>query len=95
MSELTRAMHTPGPWQVGDTWAGVTRFVERLGQQPGYVAEARGSSPEERDANARLIAAAPELLAALEVVRRSAAWSNLSLETQSLICAAIAKAEGR
>ena len=54
--------HTPGPWrQVGHTiWAGEPNTTN------GPIAEASGTTSEEVEANARLIAAAPELLSACE-----------------------------
>ena len=46
-------------------------------------------------ANARLIAAAPDLLAALHLVGMSAGWQHLAMETRAVIESAIAKAEGQ
>ncbi len=52
--------HTPGPWRVGD--AGATVFGPKNGTpSPETIASVR------RKPNARLIAAAPELLATLKV----------------------------
>jgi hypothetical protein len=71
---VSAAKHTPGPWRVGGIWAGVTRFVETSEPESRLIAEVRGNkSPEEheeRDANARLIAAAPDLLAFVRDVAR-------------------------
>lgn len=63
------ARHTPGPWRIGD--AGRSVFGPKDGNPaPVTVAALPPVSPrvgaETRRANARLIAAAPELLAALE-----------------------------
>lgn len=61
--------HTPGPWRVGD--AGYTVFGPPNGKlSPAIIANVgRGSFPNARTiANARLIAAAPDLLAWLERV---------------------------
>ena len=61
-------------------------------------------SPEERAADARLHAAAPDLLAALKDAREalgrleleaSTADAEICLEAQGIISAAIAKAEGK
>ena len=55
---MSKQTHTPGPWRVNgaSVWS-----------DAGYVAELSSPrGPDERDANARLVAAAPELLAALE-----------------------------
>jgi hypothetical protein len=65
--------HTPGPWDAVSS-AGLLRDVEAVGHIG--VAGAMGRTREEQEANARLIAAAPELLA---IVRRfvalpSGAW---------------------
>ncbi|KKM78764.1 hypothetical protein LCGC14_1356680 [marine sediment metagenome] len=63
--------HTPGPWHVvtgsvytGIDWDGKSDPgvpIASMDREPG-----NGTRPVERDANARLIAAAPDLLAALE-----------------------------
>ncbi len=57
------SQHTPGPWNEGTCWWDI------LGPQDEYVAQVRVESSDriaEAEANAVLIAAAPELLAALE-----------------------------
>jgi hypothetical protein len=110
--------HTPGPWEAG----GLTRdrFVlpgETEGEgifsmgdvnifpptgHAGPVAIAAG------EANARLIAAAPELLAALIQVReiivagaltgfncQSGDWATRLYESQSMSCDAVKKAGGK
>lgn len=66
---LTNSKHTPGPW----------RFEPRDGFRPPYVVRGKeggfavlGRSPDQEDADARLIAAAPELLDAL----RQWAWAE-------------------
>lgn len=57
--------YTPGPWRVGD--AGVTVFGPPNGNPaPKRIAD-MAKTPEYK-ANARLIAAAPELLEALEAL---------------------------
>jgi hypothetical protein len=59
------AAHTPGPWNVGDMATQI-----RAGPQRIASTEPSGRRPggETDIANARLIAAAPELLAALEAI---------------------------
>lgn len=52
--------HTPGPWYVG----GPTEYCFQLAIEPSIGAAYGGG--EEVQANARLIAAAPEMLAALD-----------------------------
>lgn len=62
------AKHTPGPWfhalQAG---AETQHFIYGPHGKP-RIAEVLGNSTEQITANARLIAAAPELLAALQAV---------------------------
>lgn len=93
--ETKQVGHTPGPWHVSRS----SRYVRyRLpGSDTGYnLADCdMGAPPTEMFANARLIAAAPELLAACE-----AAEANLSPLycsehlVMKLLRAAIAKATG-
>ena len=73
---MSAARHTPGPW----TYPGGTgNFVG--GPDRIRVADVGGMerSPEERQANARLIAAAPDLLAACK-----AAWPMLDRAADQL-----------
>lgn len=64
----TKTRHTPGPWLIGrdkDEWG---RFNILGGPLKIHVAKASACKDREASvANARLIAAAPELLAALEL----------------------------
>ena len=91
------AKHTPGPWTT--TPSGEASFIplrahhcEKLGFCIGFVNydinDGQGSIPE---ANARLISAAPDMLAALkdcrEALRRAGAAGELAV-----VDAAIAKA---
>jgi hypothetical protein len=92
------AKHTPGPWEVqptsragnGSKW----RDIVSMGGEfsPAYVGEAL-----EQDAN--IIAAAPELMAALiatdAAMREHPCGDCRSDEDIALARAAIAKAEGR
>jgi hypothetical protein len=101
--------HTPGPWAVfphyckddpnsiyAQTW------LIGLGQYD-TIAEVRPGHDEfdgQNDANARLIAAAPELLEALEAIRdwdercNPAGYAGLPDSTRAAMYAAIAKATG-
>jgi hypothetical protein len=91
--------HTPGPWHVSELdyrTIGPRRIVGQgtMGEMPQLQAVARVTERmDETAANARLIAAAPELLAALksciEICDREC------IGDLTLIHAAIAKAEGR
>ena len=98
--------HTPGPWPVGD--AGATVFGPPNGNpSPATIARVSFAMipSDEMVANARLIAAAPDLLAALGDAWRSLdrladepdnmhAWQEAT--RVAMACrAAIAKAEGR
>jgi len=56
--------HTPGPWR--QQGAPNSHRVNAVSSGPVAVASERFMSREERIANARLIAAAPDLLAALK-----------------------------
>ena len=60
------AKHTPAPWRV-DTQVGVMGAEIHAGSGRYPVRIASTCSGPDEDANARLIAAAPELLAALQL----------------------------
>jgi hypothetical protein len=70
------AKHTPGPWMVSD---GVVHQAQEGGvcriaccaDARSYADRKRFVAPEEKEANARLIAAAPDMLAALKGVLKS------------------------
>lgn len=79
--------HTPGPWAPSDetcnyVWSGDTCV-------------ARMAETDEKEANARLIAAAPELLEALRRVAMNGSVSQIiSKADRDYMDAAIAKARG-
>ena len=87
--------HTPGPWKItGPTqvdavsvWSLEDGAVALLPSHDGLV------PLERRLANARLIAAAPELLAALKDMITGLSMSNIRLLGSEDAKAAIAKAE--
>lgn len=88
--------HTPGPWRVTETH---TRYIQAEGHL-GPLAELRsrldypGMDPrvaQTLDANARLMAAAPELLEALKLIPQSSEWSSMESDTQAAVLAALAK----
>ena len=97
--------HTPGPWRTG----GLPQHAPIVYAPDDYaICDTKTfhgrRSPEEAEANARLIAAAPDMLAALQAFREWHAnnfgdFSHdlnaqlLSLDNDAV--AAIAKAEGR
>lgn len=100
--------HTPGPWHIYND-----SQVEHVGIEAENVsivifgaddddAGIRGRNTEEAIANAHLIAAAPELLEALENIKHSVAqaiktrndWHREFLLIRNLADSAIAKAKG-
>lgn len=85
--------HTPGPWRIGD--AGQTVYGAKAeGEFPKVVADtSKSMTVGERRANARLIAAAPELLEALRDLQAQCQKWAPTID-QSRARAAIAKAEG-
>ena len=115
---LLRAAHTPGPWDVseGKPGFGTNRtHIRVIVPQPDrvcplYVADCiREGSLDETRANARLIAAAPQLLEALakvnelerravnlddHVAGRAATYAGLLNDIGNIARAAIAKAAG-
>lgn len=89
------AQHTPAPWYWADNAPGAPKNYRMILDADGFtIAE---PSPM-GEADARLIAAAPELLAALQMVNRI--WShdqtaNLAPDSPvAIVRAAIAKATG-
>ena len=90
--------HTPGPWTIDE-------FLEERGFYKIRAEDAvlchahsfseKGTDPEAL-ANARLIAAAPDLLKACKMVAEMAvSWEALTPGDIAEVKAAIAKAEGR
>lgn len=95
--------HTPGPWRVGlaQTVNGGRGWtvVDIVGADGACFMDTRHYSEERRDADSRLIAAAPDLLAALRYIAEKQ-WSSLCAEVAAEdMCnearAALARAEGR
>jgi len=91
--EPTMTQHTPGPWRVND-W-GEPEYLD--GMKAQYIINAKG---EDRtavvfgQANARLIAAAPELLEALRSILPLAVHTSPEDVAVHTARAAIAKATG-
>jgi len=98
--EKPKVSHTPGPWEINqrvDNPCGIDAFIS-IANVHG-VAYAFGDTKEQREANAHLIAAAPDLLEACKAVLRWAQVMNLYGTSSEPACvdmceAAIAKAEG-
>lgn len=91
MGSVTNTVYTPGPWEVDDIGAG-RAFSVRAGDERHAVAFTNSAAMSkhackngihgdaEQRANARLIAAAPELLEACEMLR---GWISTSWGTTS------------
>ena len=101
MNTESKAKHTPGPWKYHLGRGTNPRFHIHAsgGYQIASTTELERhpqayDENELREANARLIAAAPDLLAACKTMRDDWENGNLSHAIQ-LIGAAIAKAEGK
>lgn len=103
--------HTEGPWRVEEKEERIAVVLEKSGEKmpDGFiwlpvaicrVGEGVGRSREQALANARLIAAAPELLAALEALLAEArtykltTWALSVEKTASRASDAIAAAKG-
>ena len=92
-SEHDTAKHTPGPWERNEAPTGhyAEEVVAKSPRGKTITVARIGSGPDRREHDARLIAAAPELLAALEAALPL-------INNQSPLCAqmtaAIKKARG-
>lgn len=86
------SLRTPGPWFTSKPNNGGGILIKPI---PGQVIAQCDESPE-MEANARLIAAAPELLEALETAKKLLETAELHhlLQMFPLIDVAIAKARG-
>ena len=92
--------HTPGPWRVVDSWNDY--MVESQNGEEIIWQDGPHQTPAIKEANARLIAAAPDLLEALEHMlhRAHPAYVGNDYMREKLIAAretaraAIAKAKG-
>jgi histidinol-phosphate/aromatic aminotransferase/cobyric acid decarboxylase-like protein len=89
--------HTPGPWAVGTFSNDEVRDASAIysfGRIRPIVYDISGATLEEADANANLIAAAPDLLAALKRATALLARYPKHDDAWRDCRAAIAKAEG-
>jgi hypothetical protein len=100
---MSKHAHTPGPWDYYDMAAYGIAICKGCigGQNVGHAHMYVGLTAEETTANARLMAAAPDMLEALREARAAAAelcteqhYKNRVLAVMARIDAAIAKAEG-
>lgn len=87
--------HTPGPWKIQRQNPSPTTGEWMIsGKKPGYLAGVRDCGSGDVNANALLIAAAPDLLEALQLVVDTAengGWPSAALVIAK---ATIAKARG-
>lgn len=92
--------HTPGPWTLGEK----RDSCRRVNDPEGFGIVSVIATDEQSEANAALIAAAPELLAALRKLEALVdGWENTLTEKAGAVVsahlatarAAIAKAEGQ
>lgn len=96
MKTKTQETHTPAPWKIG--YANQTRLgywtqsVKGPNGHPIHPARANGNTQQVAEANARLIAAAPELLEQLK--RAVECLHDLNRFDLAPMLAAIEKAEG-
>jgi hypothetical protein len=108
-AQHTQGKHTPGPWRAQPLegpghWQIINESCLQLAMARHWPNGQGLNIPEcreETDANARLIAAAPELLAALELalatierLRPSSRGFDSTRGTKDVVCAAIAKVKG-
>lgn len=86
---MTKTKHTPAPW----THEGRGAVYAPDGRPIAHVWQNQGD--DDREANARLIAAAPELLEALELAHATLLGANMNRSVVGRkVKAAIAKATG-
>ena len=93
--------HTPGPWdaeQTGDEWrircapTADPVFPGKVSWTVAFPAAGRPDTDDTVEGNARLIAAAPDMLEALKYILGSGCCAGFGVEEAE---AAIAKAEGK
>ena len=100
-SSIPSASYTPGPWKVADKSYGWDHFAAVVTEGPNgpliancHIA-ALSRSHEQTGADARLIAAAPELLEALQLVWETYGFDpSIDSSVWQTVRAAIAKATG-
>jgi hypothetical protein len=92
---MSNTKHTPGPWMVDRP--GTLFHIRTMDEINGTVAtcDPCDFATQEQLANARLIAAAPELLEALRELVESVAISDPGVYDLDAARAAIAKATGQ
>ena len=86
---MSEAKHTPGPWK----WLSVDGGWDAIAEE-AYPKSLICKLVLNVGANARLISAAPELLSALQLVRRNSLRADWPHDINEAIDGAIAKATG-
>ena len=98
MKNKTETNHTPGPWQVDNNIGRKSEMGIVADEAPCIIAIIHGAKknewPTTAGANARLIAAAPELLAALEALADCPDYRHINTHEMNSARAAIAAAKG-
>ena len=93
---IDMSKHTPGPWRVERQNPSPTNGEWMIaGAKPGYLAEVRDCGSGDVQANAYLIASAPDLYEALKLVLETHFEGGWPTATITVALAVIAKAEGR
>jgi hypothetical protein len=95
-----QSQHTPGPWfvagrEIHDRSTEYSETGARIGNTPNSIAEIHPVPRGDAEANARLIAAAPELLAALEWCEKNLADIALPLADKYGHCTSMKSALDR
>lgn len=86
--------HTPGPWMREDI-ASTRWIIGANGETIMHLGDECLPDDGLSEANARLIAAAPDMLEALESVTAEIGYENMSSNLGEKVCAIIAKARGQ
>lgn len=84
--------HTPGPW-IG--FIAENSFDILPAGRPGCIASCPNDGDHDADANSRLIAAAPVMLEALQLIYRDGCGGAMPTPIQNAVIAALAKATGQ
>lgn len=89
---MKHAKHTPGPWSANQAFCpGRNEWVIEIQGEENFVADVKIVKTETSNANAALIAAAPELLEALLYVAND---DGCPPDVANVVLKAIAKARG-
>jgi hypothetical protein len=104
-AKMTKAKFTKGPWHVGmrsgHNASIIYEYDGKDAHHDSAICSVYGislnrdieqSKDDDGMKNARVIAAAPEMLYALELVKQSSEWSCMESDTQDAVLAALAKA---